>query len=613
MSERESRKLTELAKRRGFFLPSNEIYGGASGFYTYGPEGAALKRHLEDAWRDRFTVKEGNQEIEAPTIMPEAVFEASGHLDTFDDMLVECAECGTSHRADHIIEDNTTVEDAEALEIPEIEELIREHELVCPACGAALAGEPVSDFNLMFETTIGPGSGQPGYMRPETAQGIFVEFPQLAEYARNQLPFGVTQIGPAYRNEISPRRAIVRVRELTQAELELFVDPERNEPDLSRVADVELTLYSIEQQRAEEGEYVEKTVAEALDEGVIASKWIAYYLGVAQEWYERIGLDMDRFRFRQHLPGERAHYASDCWDGEAEVDGDWIEITGFAYRGDYDLSKHAEHSGEEFTVFEQYDEPVQTERATVDPDMSFLGPEFGGKAGEIAVALERLAERDRAAFEENVVSVEVDGETYEIPTEKTGFSIEEVTESGEHITPHVVEPSFGVDRLVYSALAHAYREDEVEGEKRTYLSLAPEMAPTTVGVFPLMDRDGLGERAREIASDLREAGLEVAYDDSGNIGRRYRRQDEVGTPFCVTVDYESVEDHEALRASDSASERSPRAETVTVRERDSTAQVRVPVADLEALLSDLRAGSRSFEAVREGYEELSEPESNPAE
>ncbi|MCL7416760.1 MAG: glycine--tRNA ligase [Halalkalicoccus sp.] len=594
-SDSEGRTLSELAKRRGFFFPSNGVYGGVAGFYTYGPEGAALKRHLEDAWRDRFTVKEGNQEIEAPTIMPEAVFEASGHLEGFDDMLVECAECGESHRADHLIEDNTTIEDAEALEIAEVEELIREHELVCPSCGAALAGEPVEEFNLMFETTIGPGSGQPGYMRPETAQGIFVEFPQLAEYARNQLPFGVTQIGPAYRNEISPRKGVIRVREFTQAELEQFVNPERDEPDLSRVSDVEVTLYPIENQREEGSEYVTTTIGDAVAEGTIASEWVAYYLGIAQEWYERVGVDMDRFRFRQHLPGERAHYASDCWDAESELGGDWVEIAGFAYRGDYDLSKHAEHADEEFTVFEQYDEPITTERATVDPDMSYLGPEFGGKAGEIADALETLAERDRAAFEGETVAVEADEGSYEIPTEKTGFSIEEVTESGEHVTPHVVEPSFGVGRTLYTLVAHAYREDEVDGEERSYLSLAPEMAPTTVGVFPLMDRDGLGERAREVASELRESGLEVAYDDSGNIGRRYRRQDEVGTPVCVTVDYETAESG-----------------TVTLRDRDSTAQVRVPITELSDVLAALRDGDRAFGSLVDEYEELSVgPENAP--
>ncbi|SNZ14987.1 glycyl-tRNA synthetase [Natronoarchaeum philippinense] len=580
MSESTAEKLVELAKRRGYFFPSAGAYGGVAGFYTFGPQGAALKQNVEDAWRERFAVREGHQEIDAPTVMPEPVFEASGHLDGFDDMLVECAECAESHRADHLIEDNTDIEEAESVPIEEVEDLIAEHDLVCPSCGAELAGEPVEDFNLMFGTNIGPGSSSPGYLRPETAQGIFVEFPLLSEYARNQLPFGVTQIGKAYRNEISPRKSVIRTREFTQAELELFVDPEGEGPDLSRVEDVEVRLYPIGEQEDEGGELIETTIGEAVDDGTLASPWIAYYLGVAQEWYERVGVDADRFRFRQHLAGERAHYASDCWDAEAELDGDWIELAGFAYRGDYDLSKHAEHSDEDFTVFQQYDEPVTVERATVDPDMSYLGPEFGGQAQDVADALADLAEADRSAFEDEEVSVRVDGEEVSVPVEKTNFSVDEVTESGEHVTPHVVEPSFGVDRLLYTVLDHAYAEDEVGGEERTYLALDAEVAPTTVGVFPLMDKEGLGERARDLAADLRAAGLSVNYDDSGAIGRRYRRQDEIGTPFCVTVDYETLEDG-----------------TVTVRERDSTEQLRVPVDDLDETLTALQDGDITFDEV----------------
>ncbi|WP_435177497.1 glycine--tRNA ligase [Halorussus sp. AFM4] len=566
--------LVELAKRRGYFFQSAGAYGGVSGFYTYGPQGATLKQNVENTWRERFQVREGHREIDAPTVMPEPVFEASGHLDTFDDMLVECPECGASHRADHLIEDNTDIEEAESIPIPEVEELIREHDLECPSCGAALAGEPVEEFNLMFETNIGPGSSSPGYLRPETAQGIFVEFPQLAEYARNQLPFGITQIGKAYRNEISPRKSIVRVREFTQAELEHFIDPEEDEPELDRVADVELKLYPAEEQEKDDGEYVRKTVAEAVEEGIV-HEWVAYYLGVGKQWYESIGVDMDRFRFRQHLGGELAHYAADCWDAEAEVDGDWIEITGYAYRSDYDLSKHDEYSDDDFTVFKQYDEPKVVERATVDPDMSYLGPEFGGDAADVAAELELLAERDRAAFEGEEVTVEVDGEEYAVPTEKTGFAVEEVKENGEHVMPHVVEPSIGIDRVIYTVLDHAYREDEIEGETRSYLALEPEVAPTFVGVFPLVSKEGMDDRAREIADDLRAAGFDVTYDDSGSIGRRYRRQDEVGTPFCVTVDDETDD-------------------TVTLRERDSTDQVRVPIDDLPELLAELREGETTF-------------------
>jgi glycyl-tRNA synthetase len=570
--------LSELAKRRGFFFRSAEAYGGAAGFYTFGPEGAALKRNVEDAWRRRFTVEEGHEEIDAPTVMPEPVFEASGHLDGFDDMLVECAECGESHRADHLVEDATELEDAESIPISEVEELISDYDLRCPACGSPLAGQPVEEFNLMFETTIGPGSGAPGYLRPETAQGIFVEFPRLSEYARGQLPFGVTQVGRAYRNEISPRKAIIRVRELTQAELELFFDPEEDEPNLASVRDRTLRLYAEPEQNDDEGGVVETTVGEAVADGIVGNDWIGYYLGVASRWYESMGVDLDRFRFRQHLPGERAHYSVDCWDAEAEVDGDWIELAGFSYRGEYDLSKHGKHSEGRFTVFKQYDEPKTVERAIVDPDMSELGPAFGGAAADVAAELKALAGRDRNAFEGETVTVTVDDEEYEVPVADTGFTVEEVTETGEHRTPHVVEPSFGVDRLVYVLLDHAYREDVVDGEDRTYLELDPRVAPTFVGVFPLTDEDGLPDVAREVVTELRSAGLSVTYDDSGNIGRRYRRQDEVGTPFCVTVDHQSLDD-----------------DAVTVRDRDTTEQVRVSMDDLPETLSSLRSGDRTFD------------------
>ena len=597
--------LMELAKRRGFFFGSNGAYGGTAGFYTFGPEGASLKHNVESAWRDQFTIGLGNDEIQAPTIMPEAVFEASGHLDGFDDMLVECAKCGASHRADHLIEDAIEdIEDAEALGIERVGELIEEHDLACPACGASLAGEPVEDFNLMFETSIGPGSGDPGYMRPETAQGIFVEFPRLKEYARGQLPFGVTQIGPAYRNEISPRRGIIRVREFTQAELEQFIDPEEDEPPLGEVDDVEVTLYPATEQNAEDGEYIETTIGEAVDEEIIGSPWVAYYLGIAQEWYERVGVDMDRFRFRQHLAGERAHYAADCWDAESEISGNWIEIAGFAYRGCYDLQKHGEYSGDRFTVFKRYDEPVTVETATVDPDMSALGPKFGGAAADVAEALQELAEEDPDAFESDEVTVEVseasddasgsrtqsgdDGEEYSVDTGVANFTVEEQTESGEHITPHVVEPSFGVGRTVYTLLEHGYTEDELDDETRTYLSLAPEVAPTNVAVFPLVSNDEeLVDVATDISGDLRQAGISVSYDDSGSIGRRYRRQDEVGTPFCVTIDHEGLEgDGE---------------QTVTLRERDSARQIRLPVAAVADELEALLAGDRAFDDLTARY------------
>jgi len=557
-------KISELAKRRGFFSPTAESYGGVSGFQTFGPEGAELKRNIENSWRKKFSDELGHREIEAPTIMPEPVFKASGHLDTFDDMIIKCQECGTSSRADHIVEDNTDIEEAEGFTTDKIEEIIKQNNLKCPKCGESLANLPVEDFNLMFKTTIGPGEGKPGYLRPETAQGIFVEFPRFKEYMRNQLPFGITQIGKSYRNEISPRKGLVRVRELTQAELEHFIDPEEDSPPISDVENVELKLYSRKRQSENSGTET-ITVNEAVEKGIIESEWIAYYLGLAKEWYESIGIDMERFRFRQHQNDELSHYASDCWDAESQVDGDWIEITGFAYRGCYDLKKHNQYSEEDYTIFKEYSEPIEENVTEAQPDMSYLGPEHGDKAGKIAEKIKEKAEEEPEEFSKDNITIEVDNQKFEIPSEKCGFEEKTVTKNGEHILPHIVEPSFGVDRLVYTVLAHSYNQDEVNGEDRTVLQLETEIAPTEVAVFPLMDKDGLPNKAKEIADNLRKQGLSVKYDDTGNIGKRYRRQDEVGTPYCVTVDYETLEE---------------KPETVTVRKRDSTEQERVEIKEL---------------------------------
>lgn len=570
--------LTALAKRRGLYFPSTDVYESVAGLYTYGPQGTALKQNLEASWRDRFVRREGHMEIESPTVMPESVFEASGHLDSFADMLVECAACGESTRADHVVEDATDIEEAESYSSEEIGALITDHDITCPTCGERLAGQAVTDFNLMFGTNIGPGSSSPGYLRPETAQGIFVEFPQLAGYARNQLPFAVAQTGKAYRNEISPRQALVRVREFTQAELEHFIDPEEDEPPIRDVADVVLPLYPVEEQQHDDGTLRELSVRKAIDTGVIGSTWIAYYLGVSKGWYDRIGIDMNRFRYRQHLPEERAHYAADCWDAEAKIDDEWIEITGFAYRGDYDLQKHANHTSKDYSIFRQFDTPRTVEQPRVDPDMSYLGPKYGNAASDIADALSDLAARTPDAFKAESVTVTVNGQAYMIPREKTGFAFEEVTDSGEQVRPHVVEPSFGIDRIVYSVLAHSYQEDVIDDDQRTRLELPVELAPTFVAVLPLMDRDGLDTYAQDVADELRAEGFSVAYDDSGSIGRRYRRQDEVGTPFCVTVDHDTLED-----------------ETVTLRDRDSTAQRRVAVGELNDVLTALHADERTFD------------------
>ncbi|PSH01925.1 MAG: glycine--tRNA ligase, partial [Nanohaloarchaea archaeon SW_10_44_10] len=283
-----------------------------------------------------------------------------------------------------------------------------------------------------------------------------------------------------------------------------------------------------------------------------------------------IGVDIERFRFRQHQNDELSHYASGCWDAESKVDEKWIEITGFAYRGCYDLKKHQEHSEEDYTVFKEYDEPVKEEVTEVSPDMGYLGPEYGDEAGKIVDRIQEKAETDPEAFEETDIEVEVNGQKYSIPEDKYNFEKKTVTRNGEHILPHIVEPSFGIDRIVYTVLAHSYGEDEVDSEKRKVLHLSEEVAPTEVAVFPMMDKDGMGQKAEEVAERLRDAGFSVKYDDTGNIGKRYRRQDEVGTPYCITIDYETLED---------------KPETVTIRDRDSTEQERVEISGLEEEIS----------------------------
>ena len=575
----EREEVVELAKRRGYLYPSFEIYGGASGFWDYGPLGTSLKNEVVDSWREMYVVRHGYEEIDATTVGKEDVYVASGHAEGFADALASCPDCGTFFRADHLVEDHTEIENADGMPLDRLADILADEGIVCPSCGATLDEAEVEEFNLMFETNIGPGSGRKGYLRPETAQGIFVDFQRLKRYFRESLPFGVTQIGRAYRNEINPRQGIVRLREFQQAELEYFKKAE-DEIDVSPVEDVEVRLYPVEQQEDDDGEAFVTTVGEAVEEGIINSPTIAYFVGRSQEWYESIGIDPEKLRFRQHLSDERAHYASDCWDGETLTTFGWIEVNGVADRSDYDLRKHAEHSGEEMGVWQEYDEPVVREETVTDPDMSVLGPEFGGAAGDIADALRKKARSEPDVFEdaEDEVTVEVDGETYAVPLEATGFERREKRETGENILPQVVEPSYGLDRIVYSVIEHSYDEDVVDDEERSVLRLPPNTAPFDAAVFPLVTKDGLEEHAREIEGALREAGLRVKYDGSGAIGRRYRRQDEIGTPLAVTVDYDTKEDG-----------------TVTIRDRDTTEQRRVRKEDVAEFVRGVVENGVSFE------------------
>jgi glycyl-tRNA synthetase len=430
-------KLTSLCRRRGFIFPSSEIYGGLSSCWDYGPLGVELKRNIKEAWW-RAVVRERDDVVGLDTsiLMHPQTWEASGHLQGFSDPLAECKSCHQRWRTDDL------------------------KGSTCPACGGELT-EPHM-FNLMFKTFMGPVEDLAStvYLRPETAQGIFVNFANVLDTTRKKLPLGIAQIGKSFRNEITTGNFIFRSREFEQMEIEYFVKPGSDE------------------------------------------EWFNYWLEERRKWYLRLGIREENLRLRQHMKHELAHYARDCYDIDYLFPMGWAELEGIANRGDYDLTQHAKHSGKNLSYFDE--------------------------------------------------------------------------DTREQVVPCVIEPSAGVDRTFLAVLCDAY-DEELDGEEiRVLLHLHPELAPIKVAVLPLSRKEHLAQVARGVYADLRQC-WSVSYDDAQSIGRRYRRQDEIGTPFCVTVDFESLEDR-----------------AVTVRERDTMNQIRVPMETLRATLAAKLAGEDLF-------------------
>jgi glycyl-tRNA synthetase len=423
--------ITSLAKRRGFVFPSAEIYGGFAAAYDYGPLGVEMRRNIRDLWwRSMVQERDDIVGIEAAVITNPEVWKASGHVATFTDPLVECLNCQGRFRADHI-EDNT-----------------------CPDCGTKGKFTDPRQFNMMLSTIVGPVADESGraYLRPETAQGMFVNFENVQTTTRKRLPFGIAQIGKSFRNEITVKQFIFRTREFEQMEMEYFCHPDTS------------------------------------------LEWHTYWKKERLRWHQSLGIRPQHLRLRDHRQDELSHYSSATSDVEIHYPWGWGELEGIAHRGDYDLSQHSTHSGKKLTYF--------------DPD------------------------------------------------------------TNQHVVPHVVEPAVGVDRIMLSLLLEAYDEDEIGGEKRVVLRLAPAVAPVTVAVLPLSRKDTLEPAAQRVTNMLRPH-FRVQYDDSQSIGRRYRRQDEIGTPLCVTVDFETLND-----------------DAVTIRERDTTTQIRVPVTGLVQALRE---------------------------
>ena len=533
-------KIMMLAKRRGIIYPSFEIYGGAAGFYDYGPLGSQLKLNIENLWRKFFLLKDNCIEINTPTITLYEALKASGHVDEFTDLSVDCKKCKQSYKVEEIIDESENVEEA-----------VKNGEVKCPTCGAIL--KDAYPVNLMFSTKIGIGNARDAFLRPETAQGIFTDFHLLYRYAREKLPFGVIQVGSGYRNEVSPRQGIIRLREFSMAEAEVFFDPkDKTHPNFGSVKDKELYLY-------DNVKDMKLTLEKAVDTNVINNQALAYYMFLTQEFLMTAGVDPKKFRFRKHGDDELAHYATECWDAELfSKRFGWIECVGIADRSAYDLNSHIQSSGTDMYALRKFDEPKVIEVKKIVPNMGVMGPLYKGKAGKIKVILENMDVEDK-----NKIFVNIDGGKIEIP--KNCYEIirkkEKVT--GEKFIPHVIEPSFGIDRILYCIIEHNYNEGEKKGEEYRILKFNSVVAPIKVGVLPLISDDKLVKIANEIDRNLREAGIKTYYDDGGSIGRRYARMDEVGTPFCITVDHDSLKDN-----------------TVTIRDRDTTKQVRKKIDEL---------------------------------
>lgn len=539
-----------LARRRGFLWNGSEIYGGIAGFYDYAPLGTLLKHNIENVWRKYYLIKEGFFEIETNIVNPEEVFKASGHLDEFEDILVECKKCGQTYRADLLL--GNYIKNPDSLSVEEIENAINEHSIKCLDCKSELS-KPYF-FNLMFKTFIGANSKRNAYLRPETAQGIFVNFSNLYRVARRKLPFGVCQIGKAFRNEISPRQGIIRVREISMAECEFFVNP--NDKSYSKFNDIKNeTLLLVTNENKE----LEISAGEAVKNNIIINESLAYFIVLTKKFLLDIGIDENKLRFRQHLKDEMAHYAEDCWDAEVLLsigDKSWVEIVGIADRACYDLERHIKYSGENLTAFIEYERPKEIEKDVIKVNLKKLGPIFKKDATKIKEVLEKLNVEE--INDKEYLNLNLDGN--EITINKECFEIIKTKEkiSGENIIPHVIEPSYGIDRIFYAVLEHSYyKRDDSEYK---VLKFNPNIAPIKVGVFPLMVKDGLNEKAKEIDLTLKNQNIITSYDEGGSIGKRYARMDEIGTPFCITVDYQSLEDN-----------------TVTIRKRDSTKQERIEI------------------------------------
>ncbi len=547
-------------------LPSFEIYGGVSGLVDYGPVGARIKRRVVNSWIEHWGKVPNVVEIDSPTITPESVLVASGHVGEFNDKMSECKSCGGVFRSDHLLDG--LHENPDTLDSSELDELISKTGLKCPSCDSQ-DWLGASSMNLMFQTSIGAmGGSRTAFMRPETAQGMFMLYPALYRHFRQRLPFGAMQTGKGYRNEISPRQGMIRLREFNMAELEYFIDPE--EPpavDLSRWG---RRIHMLPDPDGPHPSEVEVTIKEAFESGIVKHPTVAWFLAMTMHFLEDVGVEPSKVRFRQHASSEMAHYASDCWDCELRGEHGWIEVVGIANRTCHDLESHEKKSKSGLLKgWRSFETPVKESREVLKPDGSVIGPAFRERSADVSAALSELKDLpERLPFTLTLA----DGTTVEIEQGMVTRVLQESVISGEYFTPHVIEPAFGIDRIIWHILDHNYLELEKEGEEYTILTLEPSLAPYDVVVLPLFAKNGMSMMAREVLERITSiSGIVAEIDTSRSIGRRYARADEIGVPWAVTIDHQSLDDA-----------------TVTVRRRDDQKQIRV---DVNALIESINSDS----------------------
>ncbi|GAA5842716.1 hypothetical protein JCM11251_002331 [Rhodosporidiobolus azoricus] len=626
----ERASLESLLIRRFFYAPAFEIYGGVKGLYDYGPPGSSLQANIIDLWRKHFIIEEEMLELDTTIMTLSDVLKTSGHVDRFTDWMVKDVKTSEVYRADHLVEGVLEARlkgDKEARGVKEVQEeedatakkkkkkvksvavklddkvvdeyetilakidnytgaelgqLIREHKIVAPDTGNEVT-EPV-EFNLMFDSNIGPTGQIKGYLRPETAQGHFVNFNRLLEFNNGRVPFASAQIGRSFRNEISPRAGLLRVREFTMAEIEHFVDPlDKNHERFESVKDIKLRLLPKDVQAAGKTDISELSVGEAVSSGMVDNQTLGFFLARIYLFLTKIGINPQRLRFRQHMSNEMAHYAADCWDAEIETSYGWIECVGCADRSAYDLTVHSNKTQNKMVVRQPLKEVRIVERNVPFVDKKAFGPLFKKEAKPIEEAIHALTPEElevaaKELQEKQAATIKAAGKEYQVPSSVFQVTLTTFREQVREFVPNVIEPSFGIGRIFYALLEHSYWS-RAEDVNRAVLSLPPAVAPVKVLIVPLSSNAEFKPLVASVSQKLRSLGIASRVDDSSaSIGKRYARNDELGTPFGVTLDFASVKNN-----------------TMTLRERDTTLQLIGTIDEVISLVKDLCDGRTTWE------------------